>query len=438
MNNVCDVLESLEATGSRLDKEKILKENSENMLLQQILKAGLDPYVNYYVSKFKKPVPAVEVEDKNIAMGKFLIQLGDLSSRKFTGNAARDFVNEIFSSLDQQLQKWAERIILKNLRIGIQATTVNKIWPGAISTFKVALADTLDAAGDANSLNFAEPVKFPCYVEPKLDGLRLIAFKHNGVVNMFTRNGTVLDTLPTIQKVLESAGYDNVVLDGEIMGADWNESASIVMSHKKQKNDKQLIFHVFDAISNDDWVEEKSQLRFEDRIPQIDSIISTVNSQHVRRVATQKVSSEDEIFKLYSQFLSEGYEGVMIKDPGSPYQWKRSKAILKLKPFCTHEGVVVGWYKGGVGTKRENEFGGFEVKLPNGVVTRVGSGFTDSLKSEINTKNPDSYIGSIVECQAQPPLTEEGCMRFPVYIRFRDESDVAKEVLEVRDSDINR
>lgn len=192
-------------------------------------------------------------------------------------------------------------------------------------------------------------------------------------------------------------------------------------------------FHVFDAVSLEEWMNQRCELAFSGRHEKAYDIVDSIDSRNVRIVRSILVSDEATIRELYVKYLDEGYEGVMLKDPNAMYTWKRSKAILKLKPFCTHEGVVVGWYKGGVGTKRENDFGGFEVKLPNGVVTRVGSGFTDALKSEIN-QQVDSYIGRIVECQAQPPLTEDGCMRFPVFLRFRSESDVAKEVIEIRNS----
>jgi hypothetical protein len=74
------------------------------------------------------------------------------------------------------------------------------------------------------------------------------------------------------------------------------------------------------------------------------------------------------------------------------------------------------------GSKREGLWGGFEVVLPNGVVTRVAGGFTDKLKAEINL-DPDSWIGRIFEMKGQPDpqtgdgLTKDGKVRFPAYIR---------------------
>ena len=103
----------------------------------------------------------------------------------------------------------------------------------------------------------------------------------------------------------------------------------------------------------------------------------------------------------------------------------------------TFEGVVVGHYEGNRGTKREGLWGGFEVKLPNNIVTRVGGGFTDKLKSEINL-DPNAWIGRVVEVEGQPDpltgdgLTKDGRVRFPVFIRERDIRDVDQNLLRIK------
>jgi hypothetical protein len=101
-----------------------------------------------------------------------------------------------------------------------------------------------------------------------------------------------------------------------------------------------------------------------------------------------------------------------------------------LKPVTTHEGIIVGWYNSKESTKRAGQFGGFNVLLPNGVTTRVGGGYTDEIKRTVQNEGPDSYIGKIVECEAQL-LTPDGCMRFPVFSRFREEADVDPKIIEM-------
>jgi ATP-dependent DNA ligase len=255
-----------------------------------------------------------------------------------------------------------------------------------------------------------------------------VAVKHAGQVTIYTRNGTVLETLPKISEAIAALPADNFVLDGEAMGQDWNESASVMMSSKSKKDDSQMLYHVFDCVPYEDWISQKTNLDYHQRLVNLYSTIKDVINSRFRYVKSIIARNENELRDFYTICLNEGYEGVMLKDMKKTYQWKRSSAILKLKPVATDEGVIIGWHEAGKFTKRAGQFGGFNVLLPNGVITRVGGGYSDKLKDEIN-KNPDSYIGKIAECEHQPPLTEDGKMRFPVFSRFRNSSDVDAKVL---------
>jgi DNA ligase-1 len=455
--SVIDILEELEATSGSLAKREILDANVKNDLLKRSFVAAGDPYTVYYVSKFKMPSPnsammrplfsskneegsVVNFDDDDIVdrFVTFITQV--LATRQLTGNDAKSAVESMFSSMTELQQKWCQRILLKNMRCGVQ-TTVNKVWPDAIKTFEVALAETLKSEFVKDEgIKILESVKYPVRVEPKLDGLRCIAVKKNGKVTFFTRNGTELDSMPKIKEALEAAKFDNVVLDGEGMAADWNESASVMMS-KTQKDDSNLVYNVFDAMPLTDWADQKCELPYIERCKLVNEVVLacvdfTQNATpRVRQVQHIMAQNECELKAYFARCMDDGYEGVMLKTLDTPYKFKRSKNILKLKPCVTYEGVIVGHYEGRRGTKREGLFGGFEVVLPNGVVTRIGGGFNDALKADIQLNGPDKCIGKIVEIEAQPdPMTKDGLTvdgkaRFPVFVRFRDEGDVDSSVI---------
>lgn len=436
MPTVIDILEQLEANNSRLFKEELLEIHSDNELLKRIFVAAGDPYINYYVNKFKMP-KAEGIGADDLVLEHFLEDIYEkLSTRAVTGNAAKDLVVRLFTDMTGPQQKWCQRILLKNLRCGVQSTTVNKVWPGAIVGFSVQLAETLSTRyEDGKGIIIEDPVMYPVRVEPKLDGLRCVAVKHNGEVTMFTRNGTVLETLPKIKSLLEASPWDEFVLDGEVMGADWNESASVVMSHKKGKDDSNMIFHVFDALHFSDWRDQDSYLDLEDRVELVKELVDKVGSQSVVQVPGRLASNEKELLEAYVTDTDAGYEGIMVKDLVAPYLFKRSSNIRKMKPVATYEGIIVGHYEGRRGSKREGLWGGFEVVLPNGIVTKVAGGFTDKMKAEINV-DPSSWIGRIIEMEGQPDpqtgdgLTKDGKVRFPVYIRERDPRDVDSKLIE--------
>jgi DNA ligase-1 len=430
--SVIDILEKIESDGSRLFKERVLSENVDNKILHRFLVMAFDPWKNWGISKYDSVTCSVKVGHSDDALVKFMDLLDALARREITGSKARGAVEGAISTFDEVGKKWCDRLVGRNLRCGVSATTINKIWPNSIVPFAVSLAETLETTVSTDgSFKISEKVNYPVRVEAKLDGLRMVAVKSKGEATLYTRNGTVLETLPRIKAAIAALPFDNFVLDGEAMGEDWNESASVVMSAKSKKDDSSMLYHVFDCVPLTDWQAQKSKLTYTERLSNLMAIIGAgpmISKSPFRYVKSMTCSNEEELRSFYTSCLEENYEGVMLKDVKAKYQWKRSSAILKLKPVGTDEGVIVGWHEAGKFTKRAGQFGGFNVLLPNGVITRVGGGYSDKLKDEINL-DPDSYIGKIAECEHQPPLTEDGKMRFPVFSRFRNSSDVDPKIL---------
>lgn len=438
---VIDILEELEATAGNNLKKDILTGHKDNELLLRTFVAAFDPYVVYYVNKFKMPMPvsvfALEPTNDTILSTFLDVIKNQLSTRKITGNEAKDTVNHMFSLMTPLEQKWCLRILLKNMRCGVQESTINKIWPGSLKSFAVSLAETLKSEFiKGEGIKILDRVKYPVRIEPKLDGLRCIAVKQNWNVTLYTRNGTMLETLPRIKATLEQAEVNNFVLDGEAIGKNWNESNSVLMSKKSKHDDSNIIYNVFDAMLLKDWIAQECSMPYAERVKWATTIVEHCDQSVVQQVPHITAENEKELLMFFQKCMDEGFEGVMLKTVDTPYKFKRSKNILKLKPCATYEGVIVSHYEGRRGTKREGLFGGFEVVLQNGVITRVGNGFSDSLKAEIQLVGPSTYIRKIVEIEAQPDpmtvdgLTSDGKARFPVFCRVRDESDVDPWIIE--------
>lgn len=444
MPSVVDIFEQLESVGGRLEKEAILEANKKNKLLQRAFAAALDPYTVYYVNKFKpgpvnKSLASHELDDDDFLASFLDLIAQSLATRKLTGNAARDALSVEFANMDsERVQKWCLRILLRNLRCGVQESTLNKVWPGLVKSFAVALADTLKSEFiEGKGIKLLAPVTYPVRVEPKLDGLRCIAVKQSGEVTFYTRNGSVLETLPQIKAILEGMSVDDVVLDCEAMGKDWNESASVLMAKKTHKDDSNIVLNVFDVMPLADWKAQECNIPYYKRNEIVVSVIDAIANDskvhgRVQQVPHIMAKNEKELLAYFQECMDKGFEGVMLKTLDTPYKFKRSSNILKLKPCVTYEGVIVGDYEGRTGTKREGQFGGFVIELPpNGVCTRVGGGFNDALRAEIQLAGAATYTGKIIEIEAQPdPLTPDGLTvdgraRFPVFVRFRSEKDVS-------------
>ena len=88
-----------------------------------------------------------------------------------------------------------------------------------------------------------------------------------------------------------------------------------------------------------------------------------------------KCSSKEELTTLMDQVLSEKGEGVMLKDPHSAYEGKRSHSLLKVKRFEDAEATVVDHHDG-MGRLR-GLCGAIQVREADGTEFKIGSGFND-------------------------------------------------------------
>lgn len=410
MAGLFHVLDRLENEPGRLAKEQILLEHKYQSLLQKTFLYAMDPFKTYGIGEVSVVSLPVGGDDMNLAMEAFFKLLDQLARRELTGNSAKGRVNSFLTNVGSpRAVKWMTRILLKNLRCGVTAVTVNKIWPGLVPQFGVQLANVLKG----------EPKKYPVIVDPKIDGLRLVAVKHNGSVRLFTRKGHEVETLPWITEALARAGYDNFVLDSEVMGIDWNHTQSVVASSKNIK-EGDLKLNVFDCLPYDTWASQGESAPARDRRVEAATLVKgAIRSEHIQIVPWVIAYTDSEIRLQYEEHLRAGFEGAMVKDPEAPYCFKRSDAVLKVKPRETYTGVVVG-YERGKG-KYEGSIGALVVQV-NGVETSVGTGLTDALRREI-AEDPDSYVGKFVELESQE-MTADGKLRFPVYKSFRAEVDL--------------
>ena len=101
-------------------------------------------------------------------------------------------------------------------------------------------------------------------------------------------------------------------------------------------------------------------------------------------------------------------EGLMIKDPDSLYEQKRSNKLLKVKQFDDAEATVIAHIKG---TGRCSAMmGAIRVRTDKGVEFKIGSGFDDSQR-----RKPPK-LGSRVTFKYQG-TSKGGIPRFPIFMR---------------------
>ncbi len=332
--------------------------------------------------------------------------LGQLSRRDLTGNAAIDAVTEhITDAMYQEDALWACRIVNRDLRAGFSESTLNKVFPGIIEPFEVALCKVYDP----------EKHDFPgsWIIEPKLDGLRMVIV--DGVA--YTRNGRTIETVGHIQKELAHLTKD-YVFDGEVMGVGEFDEASGDIRRKSTGENKDIYYNVFDVVPIRDWLAKKTE-PLRKRKEQLKKIFhALVKYQHVRVVEWLDVPTNptsQQIFAVMNQMIARGYEGAVAKDLDQIMVWgKHTGSYLKIKKMDNADGRVKQLLEGK--GKDKGKLGAMMVEF-DGVITKVGSGFSDAQRREY-WKLGDEILEEMIEAQYQNK-TPDGKLRFPVFIKFR-------------------
>jgi DNA ligase-1 len=245
---------------------------------------------------------------------------------------------------------------------------------------------------------------FPMFVSPKLDGIR--AYVQRPYV--YSRSNKVIPNM-----YVQDFFGNLPPLDGELVVGDptdnpYNRTQSMVMSYDKSDD---LKFYVFDIVA-EAFQNSPYFLRLEK--------LKEVGNEKVVIVPQTHVDNLDELLFLEEKFLDQGYEGIIMRNPGGPYKEGRATLkegiIWKLKRFEPAEGRIVGLEEGMENTNPQiiNELGlssraSFaEGKIPSGmlgtflvefegdIINVSASSFSHEERREF-LKEPEKILGNFLQ-----------------------------------------
>ena len=252
------------------------------------------------------------------------------------------------------------------------------------------------------ALNFTKRkhnIKYPAYVQPKLNGVRCLAVKvDDNTIEYISRKGKVWDTLGHLTSHIIDRMKVGDILDGEIYIHGETFQQIIRLVKKLRPESKTLCYHVYDKAD--------PTLPFDERWNWLTTNFAEISGNGpIRLVNTIPISEEAEVYKYHTEFVRNGYEGVIVRNSDGKYKFThRSKDLQKYKEFKDEEFVIVGG-KAATGTHRGCVV--FECKASNDKGTFWVTPKADLARRRKMFKNLDKYIGKEYTVRYQE-LSEDG------------------------------
>ncbi|HTY15224.1 MAG TPA: ATP-dependent DNA ligase [Methanoregulaceae archaeon] len=374
--------------------------------------------------------------------------------------------------------RYLTRIMLEDLRIGIGEGNIREAVAKAFSVEPALVEHAMQALNDlgyvAQLARIGEPALHDVHISLfhpvrmmlaqqgsisqaiKENGIIAAEYKYDGNRFQFHKSGTktrlysrkledVTDALPDIIEALNNATVHDVILDGEAIAIENGRPLPFqnVLRRFRRKHgvgemagEIKLVPNVFDILYLDG--ETLIDLPLSERRKYLEMAVT-------RHVAPEIVSGDiGQVEQFYQEALDNGHEGIMIKVATSPYTpGVRGKNWIKIKPEVdTLDLGVVGaeWGEG----KRAHYFGSFLLACQdNGeliLLSKVATGFSDEQLAEVYSLLKDSVISSsgkevrfepglvfevgYSELQKSPNYPAGFALRFPRFVRIRDDKDI--------------
>lgn len=258
-------------------------------------------------------------------------------------------------------------------------------------------------------------IVFPCYVQPKLDGLRCIMYTDKkGNILCQSRTGSYFETMDHISQELRD-NLKGKILDGELYTNEipFEELAGLIKKKKITEEDKQKLldvkYHVYDIIDEDK--------KYLERYVDILNLLSEKEYKYVVSVPTHTVNNIENFKKFFGEFIEMGYEGIMLRNMEGMYRCNyRSHDLQKYKEFKEGEYTITG-FKEGDGRDKGTVI--WICKTEDNKDFSVRPKGTMESRREL-FDNGKSYLGKKLTVIYQE-LSEMGVPRFPVGKAIRED-----------------
>ena len=299
-----------------------------------------------------------------------------------------------------------------------------------------------------------ELVQFPCWVQPKIDGVR--ALNLNGRLT-----GRSLDEFKGYGITEYFSQPEFQYLDGEmILGED--PTAELLCSNtsgamgrfKGVDEMPDLHWYIFDYL-------REPSLAYHERYRHLIDVVLTLDHPRIHLVSSQVIHNQLGLRGVIAEFAEEGYEGTIIRNPNAPYKpgraTKKGQELWRVKPWADAEIRITGITEGASNqneakrnslgrTERSSSIAGLvpngqvgsvqgtlladfhcpitgKLLLPKELEITVGSGAMTIEQAKFYWENPGEIVNHIVKFKFMTHGIKDQ-PRFPTYLSHRLPEDL--------------
>lgn len=427
-----EIITALQQEPSSNAKLDILQANKENSLLKEYMRVTHSPQINFYVSE--KTFPRVIFDNNHVGANLSLLTIEEavtrIAGRVVTGNAA---INEIFGMCFYlSFESWQlyAMMLLKDIKAGIGAKQINKIWQDLIPV-QPYMRCSLPSDVDTSKWGWVAGV----YSQVKADGM-YCAISNNKAV---TRNGNCFDVKSFPTEFQEAMSYieDGVEYNGELIIYEAGSFTpldrktgngllnSMLKSGEPLPEKYELNYHVWDF-------QDKNSTNwwYKDRWEVLTALANT--HTNIVPIETEVCYTPEHAQEHLKQCLALGLEGTVLKNPKGLWKDGTSKDIVKNKIVADIELLCYDVYEGS--GKAKGKLGGLSLRSADGIVqVNCGTGFSDKQREEYWKFPP---IGCIIHITTngieQNKRTKAYSLFLPSFQEIRTDKNEADDFQKIK------
>lgn len=420
------MVKALQKAKKKTDKTRILLDarkdfGDEADELMAFFKFLLDPAIVTGLSdaKINKKIAAKpDIDIQYLSCGYLYI----MGAGHNTGSDTSIATIQNYLHKNPEYEEFLKRLFTKNLPIGVEAATVNKVYgEEIIPVWEVQQGYPID------KYKFRKGELI--FASRKLNGSRGTYFKGD----IISRQAQKFDGLDHIIKDIEKIIGTDYAVDGELIrrnidgltdGQNFRDTISILNS---DGNDKSLIkFVIFDIVPVDEFEMDACTENYSVRKKRLLDLKNKIQKNGTQNIEVVQMVYEgtdvNDVYDWLDYAVRHDWEGLVVNRQ-VPYRRTRHNGCLKVKRFYTVDLRITAIEEG------QNRLAGTMGALVvdyNGNELRVGSGFDDATRAAV-WANPDDYIGKIVEIKYKEKSCDKKTglesLQFPTFVRFRNDKN---------------